>query len=142
MNIGDILGSQRFLGSLAISPQTGDEPNTGGHATRTDIHCGKAKPKDKPFKLADGNGLYLEVKPNEVKAWRDRFEFFREGGRKESVFAIGDYAHVPTLWARPDMTRTPPLIDPPDRRRWRNAEAMRRRASRQATVNRQNQPYP
>jgi integrase len=61
----------------------------------TDTQCRNAKSKDKPFKLADGNGLYLEVKPNGVKAWRYRFELFREGGRKESVFAIGNYAQVP-----------------------------------------------
>jgi len=61
----------------------------------TDTQCRNTKPKEKPFKLADGNGLYLEVKPNGVKAWRYRFELFREGGRKESVFAIGDYARAP-----------------------------------------------
>jgi len=57
----------------------------------TDTQCRNAKPKDKPFKLTDGNGLYLEVKPNGVKAWRYRFELFREGRRKESIFTIGNY---------------------------------------------------
>jgi integrase len=58
--------------------------------------CRNAKPKDKPYKLTDIKGLYLEVKPNGVKAWRYRFELVREGERKESVFAIGDYATAPT----------------------------------------------
>ena len=40
----------------------------------TDTECRTAKPKEKPYKLTDGNGLYLEVKPNGVKAWRYRFE--------------------------------------------------------------------
>lgn len=54
----------------------------------TDAQCRNAKPKDKPYKLPDGNGLYLEVKPNGVKAWRYRFEL-REGGViKESLFAV------------------------------------------------------
>jgi integrase len=58
----------------------------------TDTQCRNAKPKDKPYKLSDGKGLYLEIKPNGVKAWRYRFEL-REGDvAKESIFAIGDYA--------------------------------------------------
>lgn len=61
----------------------------------TDTQCRNAKPKDKPYKLLDGKGLYLEVKPNGVKAWRYRFEL-REGNVvKESLFAVGDYAVAP-----------------------------------------------
>lgn len=61
----------------------------------TDTQCRTAKPRDKPYKLSDTKGLYLEVKPNGVKAWRYRFELLRDGIRKESVFAIGDYAQPP-----------------------------------------------
>lgn len=62
----------------------------------TDTQCRNAKPKDKPYKLSDGKGLYLEIKRNGVKAWRYRFEL-REGNiAKESVFAIGDYAVAPS----------------------------------------------
>ncbi|MDH0293020.1 tyrosine-type recombinase/integrase [Pseudomonas sp. GD04087] len=57
----------------------------------TDTECRTAKPKEKPYKLTDGNGLYLEVKPNGVKAWRYRFELSDGSVRKESVFAIGEY---------------------------------------------------
>lgn len=60
----------------------------------TDTQCRNAKPKDKPYKLADDKGLYLEVKPTGVKAWRYRFELVKDGVRKESVFAVGDYASV------------------------------------------------
>jgi len=61
----------------------------------TDTQCRTAKPKDKPYKLTDDKGLYLEIKPNGVKAWRYRFEL-REGEiKKESLFAIGDYAIAP-----------------------------------------------
>lgn len=76
--------------------ETGYEPKPGGRAILTDAQCRSAKPKEKPFKLTDGKGLYLEVKPNGVKAWRYRFELFREGVRKESVFAIGNYAQAPS----------------------------------------------
>ncbi len=60
-----------------------------------DTQCRNAKPKDKPYKLRAGKGLYLEVKSNGVKAWRYRFELVSEGQRKESVFAIGEYESAP-----------------------------------------------
>lgn len=62
----------------------------------TDTQCRTAKPKDKPYKLADGKGLHLEVKPNGVKAWRYRFKLAKEGTPKESTFAIGDYMSAPS----------------------------------------------
>lgn len=62
----------------------------------TDTRCRSAKCLPKPYKLPDGKGLYLEVKPTGVKAWRYRFELVTDGIRKESVFAIGDYAAVST----------------------------------------------
>jgi len=60
----------------------------------TDTQCRNAKPKSKPYKLADDKGLYLEVKPSGVKAWRYRFELVKDGVRKESLFAIGDYTSI------------------------------------------------
>ncbi len=39
----------------------------------TDTHCRNAKPREKLYRLNDQRGLYLEVKPNGVKAWRYRF---------------------------------------------------------------------
>lgn len=60
----------------------------------TETQCRNAKAAGKPYKLADGKGLYLEVKPNGVKAWRYRFELPCEGKRKESMFAIGEYVYV------------------------------------------------
>jgi integrase len=61
-----------------------------------DTQCRTAKPKAKPYKLPDGNGLYLEVKPNGAKAWRYRFKLAKDGMVKESMFAIGDYASAPS----------------------------------------------
>ena len=61
-----------------------------------DTQCRNAKPQDKPYKLKDSNGLYLEIKPNGVKAWRYRFELREDGKIKESVFAIGDYTNAPS----------------------------------------------
>lgn len=61
----------------------------------TDSQCRTSKCKDKPYKLTDTKGLYLEVKPNGVKAWRYRFKLTKAAETKESVFAIGDYAYAP-----------------------------------------------
>ena len=61
----------------------------------TDAQCRTAKPKPKPYKLPDGKGLYLEVRPNGVKAWRYHFKLAKENTTKESMFAIGDYASAP-----------------------------------------------
>lgn len=66
-----------------------------------DTQCRNAKPREKPYKLTDGNGLYLEVKPNGVKAWRYRFELHG----KESVFAIGNYAPAPAGESKDDAKR-------------------------------------
>ena len=62
----------------------------------TDTQCRTAKAKDKPYKLSDGKGLHLEIKPNGVKAWRYRFELRQGEAIKESVFAIGDYVIAPS----------------------------------------------
>ena len=46
----------------------------------------QAKPKTKPYKLADGGGLYLHVKPN-GKYWRYKYRF----ANKEKLLALGVY---------------------------------------------------
>lgn len=40
-----------------------------------------------PLKLTDGNGLYIEIRPNGSKLWRYRYRI--DG--KENVFALGQY---------------------------------------------------
>jgi len=57
----------------------------------TDTQCRAARPRDKAYKLTDGGGLVLEVKPNGVKAWRYRFKLTSQGLTKENMFAIGEY---------------------------------------------------
>lgn len=46
-----------------------------------------AKPKDKPYKLTDGGGLFLEVRPNGSKLWRYKFRLHG----KEGLLALGAY---------------------------------------------------
>lgn len=53
----------------------------------TDVQIRNAKPRETPYKLTDGKGLYLEVRPTGAKLWRYRYRI----GGKENVFAIGQY---------------------------------------------------
>ncbi len=76
----------------------------------TDSQCRSAKSKDRPYKLTDGNGLYLEVKPNGVKAWRYRFKLTKGGETKENLFAIGDYSPAPPSESSSSREPTPPTI--------------------------------
>lgn len=62
----------------------------------TDVKIRQAKAHDKVLKLTDGNGLYLEVKPNGSKLWRYRYKI--DG--KENLYAIGEYPAVTLLDAR------------------------------------------
>jgi hypothetical protein len=39
----------------------------------TQLQIKNAKPREKPYKLADGGGLYLEVTPVGGKHWRMKY---------------------------------------------------------------------
>lgn len=54
----------------------------------TDPKCEAAKPRDKDYKLFDGQGLFLLVKPSGVKTWR--LKFTRPDGR-EGLATFGNY---------------------------------------------------
>ena len=55
-----------------------------------------AKPTGKPFKLADGGGLFLSVQPNGSKLWRLRYFYLG----KERSLSIGAYPAVSLADAR------------------------------------------
>lgn len=55
-----------------------------------------AKPRDKPYKLSDGNGLSLLVETNGSKLWRFRYHF----GGKEKMLALGSFPDVALATAR------------------------------------------
>jgi integrase len=40
----------------------------------TDIHVRNAKPRDKPYRLKDGDGLFLFVPPSGARAWQYRYK--------------------------------------------------------------------
>lgn len=49
-----------------------------------------AKPRAKPYKLADSGGLYLLVQPSGSKLWRYKFRI----GRVEGLQALGSFPEV------------------------------------------------
>lgn len=63
----------------------------------TDTQVRNAKPADKPYKLADGGGLYLEVTPRGAKLWRMKV---RQANGRESILSFGAYPGVALIDAR------------------------------------------
>ena len=56
----------------------------------SDVKCRQSKPTDKPFRLHDSQGLYLEIRPNGSKLWRLKY---RHEGRAR-LLALGKYPIV------------------------------------------------
>lgn len=65
-------------------------------APLTDLQVKKAKPTEKPYRLADGKGLYLQVMPNGSKYWRMKYRF----DEKEKVASFGTYPETSLAEAR------------------------------------------
>jgi integrase len=65
-------------------------------APLTDLQPRNAKPKEKPYKLSDGGGLYLLIKPDGAKYWRMGYRFHG----KEKLLAFGKYPEVTLAAAR------------------------------------------
>lgn len=61
-----------------------------------DLEIKKIKPEKKPFRMADGKGLYIEVFPNGSKLWRLKFRF----AGKEKRLALGSYPTISLSEAR------------------------------------------
>ncbi|OSO81504.1 tyrosine-type recombinase/integrase [Burkholderia pseudomallei] len=62
----------------------------------TDTAIRNAKPADKPVRLFDGGGLYLEIAPSGGKWWRLKYRF----GGKEKRYSLGVYPEVTLAAAR------------------------------------------
>jgi integrase len=62
----------------------------------TDTAIRNAKPRAKPYKLADGAGLYLEVMPTGARYWRFRYRI----AGKDTRLAFGVYPEVSLAEAR------------------------------------------
>ncbi|MBA0204412.1 tyrosine-type recombinase/integrase [Pectobacterium aroidearum] len=72
----------------------------------TDIKVRSAKPEEKPYKLTDGNGMFLLVHTNGSKYWRLRY---RSDG-KEKTLALGVYPEVSLSEARQKRDEARKLI--------------------------------
>src|ERR1700730_3786430 len=64
--------------------------------TLTEAAIRGAKPKEKPYKLLDGRGLFLLVTPEGGRYWRLRYRY--EG--REKLISLGVYPDVPLKLAR------------------------------------------
>lgn len=62
----------------------------------TEVAIKKAKPEAKPYKMADGGGMYLLVQANGAKYWRLKFRF--QG--VEKLLSLGVYPDVTLSQAR------------------------------------------
>lgn len=62
----------------------------------TILECKNAKPRDKPFRLSDGLGMYLEVMPTGAKYWRLKYRF----AGKEKRLALGVFPETSPADAR------------------------------------------
>ena len=80
----------------------------------THVQITKAKPRDKPYKLFDGGGLYLLVNPTGSKCWRLKYRF----NNKERLLSFGQYRDVTLAEAREARDKAKKLLaqglDPSD----------------------------
>ena len=62
----------------------------------SDVKARNAKPRPKPYKMSDGDGLFLLITPSGSKYWRMRYFF----AGKEKLLALGVYPEVSLADAR------------------------------------------
>lgn len=95
----------------------------------TDVAIRRAKPADKPIRMFDGGGLYLEISPSGGKLWRLKYRF--DG--KEKRLAIGTYPEISLLEARNHREAARKLLandsDPADVKKAQKAARLDRAAN-------------
>jgi integrase len=73
-----------------------NRPSEDTIMTLSALAINTAKPKDKPYKLTDGSGLYLLVMPTGGRLWRFNYRF--DG--KQKTLAFGNFPDLPLAKAR------------------------------------------
>ncbi|MGH8503518.1 MAG: tyrosine-type recombinase/integrase [Gammaproteobacteria bacterium] len=95
----------------------------------SDIKVRKAAPREKAYKLSDGHGLHLLVKPNGGKYWRLQY---RVDG-KQKVLALGVYPEVSLAEARDKQADARKLL-----RNGQDPAEVKREQKRQAKMQAEN----
>jgi integrase len=72
----------------------------------TALEIRNAKPLEKPYKLSDGGGMYLEVMPNGSKYWRLKYRF----AGKEKRLALGVYPNLSLSEARDERDKAKDVL--------------------------------
>jgi len=67
----------------------------------TDTTIKNAKPKNKPYRLTDGDGLYMLVQPNGKKWWRQDYRF----AGKDRTLSVGVYPATSLKMARDERDK-------------------------------------
>ncbi|MDB0569809.1 integrase arm-type DNA-binding domain-containing protein [Ralstonia solanacearum] len=95
----------------------------------TDIAIRNAKPSEKPIRLFDGGGLYIEVSPSGGKWWRLKYRF----AGKEKRLSLGVYPEIGLKEARDRREATKRLladgVDPSVERRVQKLATVERAAN-------------
>jgi integrase len=73
----------------------------------TNIACKNAEPKDRPYKVTDGGGVYLYVMPTGSKYWHYKYHY----AGKEKRLALGVYPDVTLQMAREKRLKARRLLD-------------------------------
>lgn len=90
---------------------------------KRDVDYRNAPIKDKPYKIADGDGLYLLIRPSGQKVWQ---MLYRHGG-KHKTYTFGTYDNEVSLKeARQELVKVKSLlregIDPNEHKKTRRME--------------------
>lgn len=102
----DSVETRMDTGDQAVFRAPIDLPRQSTKRGISDALLRAAKPKDKPYKLAVGYGLYLEVKPNGSKLWRWKYRLLG----KENRVALGAYPVLSLKEARNDADAARKLV--------------------------------
>lgn len=108
------------LGVYLQLPKAIPQKDAGLLMELTDIAIRRSKPSEKPYKLADGKGLYLLVNPSGGKLWRWKYRY----QDKERLMALGAYREISLAEARSRHIEARRLLasgtDPMDARKAEN----------------------
>jgi integrase len=74
----------------------------------TNTEVKQAKPKNKLYKLSDGDGLQLRIMPNGSKQWL--LDYFKPYTKKRTTFSLGAYPEVSLANARAKRTSSRELL--------------------------------